>query len=229
MISDALKLIRVEGLLCSSQIKPAQRFQRIVTFETSNTHRVLLMELKHGARGLNIVTASRVIFCEPVWRADVESQAIKRVHRIGQTKPVTVKTLAIRSTMEEMMVSRRAALQGQVEKISRNWAEESGMRQFVANPTFLEPRGSGEQIRLGIPLIRTPPKETPVTSEAEVKLMDVDSETMPAPVTVALTDPTSTERTDSGPPSFGVSPMPPPEGLSGFPGKKRRRVMFADE
>ena len=34
--------------------------------------------------------------------------------------------------MEEMMVSRRAALQSQTEKVSRNWAEESGMRQFIA-------------------------------------------------------------------------------------------------
>jgi hypothetical protein len=54
MISDALKLIHVGGLLCSSQIKPAERFQRIVTFETSETYRVLLMELKHGARGLSV-------------------------------------------------------------------------------------------------------------------------------------------------------------------------------
>lgn len=54
MISDALKLIRVNGLLCSSQIKPAERFQRIVTFETSEAYRVLLMELKHGARGLSV-------------------------------------------------------------------------------------------------------------------------------------------------------------------------------
>jgi len=55
MISDGLQLIHISGLLCSSQIKPAERFQRIVTFETSETHRVLLMELKHGARGLSVV------------------------------------------------------------------------------------------------------------------------------------------------------------------------------
>lgn len=52
MVSDALQLIQVHGLLCSSHIKPAGRFQRIVTFESSDTYRVLLMELKHGARGL---------------------------------------------------------------------------------------------------------------------------------------------------------------------------------
>ena len=54
MIADGLNLAHVGGLLCSSQIKPAERFQRIVTFETSDTYRVLLMELKHGARGLSV-------------------------------------------------------------------------------------------------------------------------------------------------------------------------------
>lgn len=34
------------------------------------------------------------------------------------------------------MVSRRAVLQGQAEKVSRNWVEESGMRQFIAVSGF---------------------------------------------------------------------------------------------
>jgi len=55
MIADGFKLIHIEALLCSSQIKPAERFQRIVTFETSDKYRVLLMELKHGARGLSVI------------------------------------------------------------------------------------------------------------------------------------------------------------------------------
>ena len=54
-----------------------------------------------------------------------------------------MKTLAIRSTMEEMMVSRRAMLQSQAEKVSRNWAEESGMRQFIAVSRSFKGRAEG--------------------------------------------------------------------------------------
>ena len=65
MISDALRLVHLEGLLCSSQVKPAERFQRIVTFESSDTYRVLLMELKHGARGLSVKFSSTSLYA--VW------------------------------------------------------------------------------------------------------------------------------------------------------------------
>jgi SNF2 family DNA or RNA helicase len=46
----------------------------------------------------------------------MEQQAIKRAHRIGQTKPVYVETIVIRSSIEENMLKRRAMLAIKAEK-----------------------------------------------------------------------------------------------------------------
>ncbi|KAH8099642.1 hypothetical protein BXZ70DRAFT_942710 [Cristinia sonorae] len=137
-ISESLELLQVKYLSSTSQFHRRQREHFVTTFETSEAFRVFLMELKHGARGLNIVSANRVIFCEPVWQADVETQAIKRVHRIGQTKPVFVKTLTIRNTFEEFMLSRRQKDGSPSHpKQKSTIADDVTMRDFIANPTFL--------------------------------------------------------------------------------------------
>jgi SNF2 family DNA or RNA helicase len=51
---------------------------------------VLLLQIQTSCEGLNLQTYSEVYFTSPHWNPAVESQAIGRCHRIGQTKTVEV-------------------------------------------------------------------------------------------------------------------------------------------
>jgi transcription termination factor 2 len=51
---------------------------------------VLIIQIQSGCEGLNLQHFNEVYFTSPHWNPAVEMQAIARVHRIGQTKPVRV-------------------------------------------------------------------------------------------------------------------------------------------
>ena len=51
-IAEGLELVRVKFLQFGHGSDARDREQKVTTFETSDLFRVLLMELKHGARGL---------------------------------------------------------------------------------------------------------------------------------------------------------------------------------
>merc|ERR1711938_200870 len=57
-------------------------------FAEDDSLRVLLLSLRAGGVGLNLVSAQSVYLLDPWWNPAVEEQAIDRVHRIGQAHPV---------------------------------------------------------------------------------------------------------------------------------------------
>lgn len=70
-------------------------------FQKSKEGSVLLMTLKTGGVGLNLVKASYVFHLEPWWNPAVENQATDRAHRIGQQKPVQVYRYLMKESVEE--------------------------------------------------------------------------------------------------------------------------------
>ncbi|KAJ7346747.1 SNF2 family N-terminal domain-containing protein [Mycena albidolilacea] len=66
--------------------------------------KVMLISLKAGALGLNLTVANNVYLMDPWWQDGIESQAIDRVNRIGQTKPVHVYQLIAENTVESKVL-----------------------------------------------------------------------------------------------------------------------------
>ena len=61
--------------------------------------------MSHGVDGLQYEFAD-VLFVQPVWSRDSYEQAVGRVHRQGQLKPVTVTTLVCHNTLDDLVMAR---------------------------------------------------------------------------------------------------------------------------
>ena len=84
----------------------AERERVIRSFQSnaSDAPDVVFVSLKAGGVGINLTAASKVYMLDPWWNPAVEEQAMDRVHRLGQTKDVTVVRFAATDTIEEKML-----------------------------------------------------------------------------------------------------------------------------
>lgn len=81
------------------------RDAEIKKFQNNDNVNIFLLSLKAGGTGINLTEADYVLLFDPWWNPAVESQAIDRAHRIGQTKKVTAYKLIVKDTVEEKILS----------------------------------------------------------------------------------------------------------------------------
>lgn len=81
-----------------------ERDQTIAWFQQDQRLDVLLISLRTGGMGLTLTAASHVFIMEPSWNPSIESQAVDRAHRFGQTRPVRVVRFIMKHTIEERVV-----------------------------------------------------------------------------------------------------------------------------
>lgn len=79
---------------------PAQRERNITAFLTDPEVAVVVCSLTAAGVGLNLQVASNVVLAELSWTAAEQTQAIDRVHRIGQDQPVTAWRVIAAQTVE---------------------------------------------------------------------------------------------------------------------------------
>ena len=137
-IAQALELIDVRYLIYTKTLSLARQTAYIATFNATETFRVLLMNVHQAAHGLHIASASRVFFVNPVWQPNVEAQAIKRAHRIGQIRPVYVETLVLKDTLEDRMLQRRKGMTAQEhQKAERSLLDDDIMSTIIKDADFI--------------------------------------------------------------------------------------------
>ncbi|MGY2114015.1 DEAD/DEAH box helicase [Nocardia gipuzkoensis] len=90
-----------------------ERAAIVTRFQSQDGPPVLVLSLRAAGTGLTLTRAADVVHFDRWWNPAVEAQASDRVHRIGQTRTVTVTTLTSTTTVEEHIAAmhhRKAAL-----------------------------------------------------------------------------------------------------------------------
>lgn len=100
-IRAALAAANIPFFEMSGADSRTERERKLRGFDEYQGGAVMLMTLKTGGVGLNLVKASYIFHIEPWWNPAVENQATDRAHRIGQTKSVQVYRYIIRDSVEE--------------------------------------------------------------------------------------------------------------------------------
>jgi len=95
----------------------------------------------------------------PIWQPSIESQAIKRAHRIGQTRPVFVETLVLRGTLEEKILRRRRQMSNaELVRAEKSLLDDRTMNATIREEGFLKIRDEdkialkGGRLEVPVPL-----------------------------------------------------------------------------
>ena len=117
-IEKELSNMGIEYFYIDGNVKSKERVEICNRFNDGE-RQVVLISLKAGGTGLNLVGADVVIHYDPWWNIAVENQASDRAYRIGQKKSVQVIKLVTEGTIEEKIIK----IQEKKRQLSENLLE----------------------------------------------------------------------------------------------------------
>ena len=105
------KYCRLDG-----STKLEDRRDTVADFQQHPEIFVFLLSTRAGGLGINLTAADTVIFYDSDWNPTIDSQAMDRAHRLGQTRQVTVYRLITQGTIEER-IRKRALQKEEVQRV----------------------------------------------------------------------------------------------------------------
>jgi DNA repair and recombination protein RAD54B len=109
-----LPFLRLDGTT------PANRRQDLVdTFNKASASKnfAFLLSAKSGGTGLNLIGASRLVLFDVDWNPAVDLQAMARIHRDGQKRPVKIYRMLMAGGMDEKIYQRQVSKTGLADSV----------------------------------------------------------------------------------------------------------------
>ena len=117
--SDTLAWLRAElpkpgmsSRTITGDMSQSARARALRDFRSDPPTTIFLLSLRAGAVGWNLTTASEVFVLEPCLNPALHVQAIGRVHRMGQTRPVRVTNFIMKDSIESRVMTMLYAAAG---------------------------------------------------------------------------------------------------------------------
>lgn len=101
------------------------------------------MDISQAAFGLDMREASRIYFINPVLNPQVEAQAIGRARRISQKKPVSVETLVLKNSLDEVILERKKQMTREEHRQAKSILDIRPIYNWIKN-TKITPMNSSE-------------------------------------------------------------------------------------
>ncbi len=124
-----VRCVRLDGKLSASG-----RTNVVHKFHTNSGIKVLLATITCGGVGLDLTAASRAYILEPQWNPMSESQAMDRIHRLGQKNDVKIIRYIMNRTWEEQVQK----LQGLKQDLADLTLSEGAISKAELTPGRLE-------------------------------------------------------------------------------------------
>lgn len=155
-LAQCLEMLYINHRIYARTLDNTRRSEYVRIFNEDPDVRVLLIDVACGALGLNLNAASVVLIVNPINRPGIEAQAIKRAHRIGQTREVLVETLVLENTIEHAIFNHAKKMSRSQHMEAKELEDDEGIIQIIQNAHILpvDP-GDGEGLT-SFALLNTP-------------------------------------------------------------------------
>ena len=120
IVKDEIEKMGIKYFMITGDTSAKERLSICNEFNKNEEYKIVLISLKAGGTGLNLVGADVVVHLDPWWNYSAQNQASDRAHRIGQTRTVEVIKLIAENSIEERVVSLQDEKKELVDKVISN-------------------------------------------------------------------------------------------------------------